>query len=140
MHKYPDFYSALLGKTTIGTLLAYVVIAYICAFASMLIDVSNRDISSANTPVKTSWKFFTMANLARLIANFLLIPIFVRIGVEYLDGLIMTLTAIGIGAGFDRLAMLLKKIGILSTDNLASKAAAKIAPNDLTVTPPAPKP
>lgn len=126
MNKYPDFWSVVAGKGPIGFFLGYIAICYVCAFASMLIELANRDVSSPNTPVKISWRFFTFANLARIIANILLIPIFIRLVYQYLDPTWMILLSIGIGAGVDRLAMLFKKIGVLSTDKLASKVAEKL--------------
>lgn len=140
MNKYPDFWSVIAGKGPIGFFLGYIAICYVCAFASMLIELANRDVTSANTPIKVSWKFFTVANLARIIANVLLIPIFIRLVYQYLDPTWMILLSIGIGAGVDRLAMLFKKIGVLSTDKLAAKVADKLAPDQPTVIPPVTKP
>jgi hypothetical protein len=124
--KYPDFASVLFGKGPLGFFLGYVVIAIICAFISLLIEANNRDVNSANTPIKFSWEFLFAHNLNRIIVNFLLIPIVVRLVYEYVPPQWMLLITVGIGAGADRLTLLFKKLGILTTDKLASKVADKI--------------
>jgi hypothetical protein len=126
MNKYPDFISVLLGKGPVGFFLGYVVIAVICAAISVLIEVSKRDVNSLNTPVKFSYRFMILHNLLRFIVNFLLIPIAVRLIYEYLPVPWMLLASVGIGAGVDRLALLFKNIGVLTTNKLASKLTDKI--------------
>lgn len=140
MNKYPDFWSVIAGKGPIGFFLGYIAICYVCAFASMLIEMANRDVTSANTPIKVSWKFFTVANLLRIITNILLIPIAIRAIYEYIPPVGMLFVSIGVGAGADRLAMLFKKLGVLTTDKLAAKVADKLAPEQPTVIPPVTKP
>lgn len=126
MHKYPDFTKILLGNGPLGFFFGFVVIAIICAFVSLLIEVNSRDIKSTNTPEEFSYKFMLVHNLLRILANILLIPIFIRISYEWIPMPWMLLVAVGIGAGSDRLGLLLKNIGVLTTNKLASKVADKI--------------
>lgn len=126
MHKYPDFMSTLIGKGPIGLFCALVVISLICALVSLLIEVNNRDVNSTNTPVKFSYRFMLAHNILRILISFLLVPIFVRVCYEWVPMPWVLLVVIGIGAGSDRLALLFKNIGVLTTNKLASKVADKI--------------
>jgi hypothetical protein len=126
MQQYPDFMSVILGKGPTGLFFGYVVIAIVCATISLAIDAANRDVNSTNTPAKFSYKFLIAHNLLRLIVNFLLIPIVIRLIYEYLPMPWMLITSIGVGAGADRLALLFKNLGVLTTNKLASKMAEKI--------------
>lgn len=134
MNKYPDFFHVLIGNGTIGAFLAYLVIAYFAAAASLIYEASNRDISSTNTPVKWSWKFLLAANLWRLIANFLAIPLLVRLTYEYVEGKWMILLSIAFGLLIDRAFMILKNIGVLASDKFAAKIADKVSVDDLIIT------
>src|SRR5687768_8596889 len=116
MNKYPDFMSVLLGNGPIGFFFGFVVIAIICAFVSLLIEANSRDLKSANTPEQFSYKFMLAHNLLRIVANILLIPIFIRLCYEWIPMPWMLIAAIGIGAGSDRLGLLLKNIGVLTTN------------------------
>lgn len=134
--KYPDFWKVIIGNAPLGSLLGYIVVAYICAGVSILIEASNRNITSANTPIKFSWQFLIAANIPRILANFMLIPIFIRLIFEYISNPTwMLFVAIGIGAGVDRLAMLFKNIGVLTSDKIAKGVADKLTPSDPTITP-----
>jgi p-aminobenzoyl-glutamate transporter AbgT len=126
MKNYPDFWHTIIGNGPAGSLLAFMVLAYICAFISIMIEVSNRDVKSPATPEKFSVRFLMAANLARIAANFLLIPIFIRLLYEYTDSKLMLFLCLGIGFGVDRLAMIAKQYGILTTNKIASKVADKI--------------
>jgi hypothetical protein len=132
--QYPDFWKILLGNGSLGAFLAYLVIAYFAAAASLIHEASRRDISSINTPVKFSWRFLFAANLWRLISNFLAIPLLIRLVYEYIDMKWMILLAIATGLLIDRAFMILKNIGILASDKFASKIADKISNDDLIVT------
>lgn len=132
--KYPDFWHVLLGNGTAGEFLAYLVIAYFAALASLLHEASHRDISSSNTPVKFSWKFLLAANLWRLVSNFLAIPLLIRLVYEYIDPKWMILLAIATGLLIDRAFMILKNIGVLASDKFAAKIADKVSTDDLIVT------
>jgi len=134
MNKYPDFWNVILGNGSLGAFLAYLVIAYFAAFASLLFEASNRDISSSNTPVKWSTKFLLAANLTRLIANFLAIPLLIRLEYEYVDMKWMVLMVIAEGILIDRAFMFLKNIGVMASDKFASKVAERISKDDLIVT------
>lgn len=133
LKQYPDFWHVLIGNGSLGTFLAYIVVSFICAFVSVLIEASNRNLSSTNTPVKFSWAFLFASNLPRFVANLLLIPIFIRLLYEYVDVKYMLFLAIGIGAGVDRLAMLFKNIGVLTSNKLAAGVAQKLSPTDPTI-------
>jgi len=134
MQQYPDFWRVILGNGSLGAFLAYLVIAYFAASASLLFEASNRDIASPNTPVKWSTKFLLASNLYRLIANFLAIPLIIRLVYEYLDMKWMILVAIASGLLIDRAFMTLKNVGVLASDRFASKFASKISNDDLVVT------
>lgn len=133
MDKYPDFWQVILGNGSLGAFLAYLVIAYFAATASLLFEASNRNITSTNTPVKWSTKFLLAANLWRLIANFLSIPLIIRLVYEYVDMKWMILLAIAAGLLIDRAYMILKNIGVLASDKFASKIADKISQDDLII-------
>lgn len=138
LKKYPDFWHVIIGNGSTGAFLGYVVVAIVCAAVSVLIEASNRDLSSSNSPVKFSWKFLWAANAGRFIANFLCIPIAIRLIYEYAGAEVMLFLSIGIGFGVDRLGMLLKNAGILTTNRLAKQVADKLSATDVTVTPPKP--
>lgn len=133
MTKYPDFWHVLLGNGSLGAFLAYLVIAYFAATASLLFEASNRDIASDNTPKKWSTKFLLAANWLRLLANLLAIPLLIRMEYEYVDMKWMILLVIAEGVLIDRAFMVLKNVGILASDKYASKIADKISQTDLTV-------
>lgn len=128
MKKYPEFYSVLVGAHP-GHLLGYIVLAFICAGAIVLYDISQRDPASARSPQRLSFRFWLADNLARVLANFLLIPIFIRIEYEYVEGVWMLILACGTGFGVDYLGMLAKKYGLLTTNKLASRITEKIESN-----------
>src|SRR6478736_3353632 len=134
MNKYPDFWSTLLGNGSLGTFLAYLVISYFAATASLLFEASNRDIASDNTPKKWSTRFLLASNVLRLLANLLTIPLLIRLEYQYIEMHWMILIVIAQGVLFDRVFMILKNIGILASDKFASKFANKISENDLIVT------
>lgn len=135
MNKYPDFWAVVIGPGPIGSFLGFTALAFAAALVSILLELSNRDITSPATPVKISWKFFWIHNLPRFIANFLAIPILIRLSYSYVGAEVMILAAIGIGAGIDRGALLLKKIGILSNNKYADKIAEKLAPDQPAIIP-----
>jgi hypothetical protein len=126
MKKYPDFFSVLIGPGGPGFFFGYVVIAFICAFAIIFIDLSNRDVKSTRTPEKLSVRFWFADNLARFIANILLVPITIRLCYEYVSPTWMLFLSAGIGFGVEGLAMLAKKFGILTTNKLAERMTTKI--------------
>lgn len=134
MHKYPDFWQTILGNGSLGAFLAYLVIAYFAAMASLLFEASNRDIPSDNTPKKWSTKFLFAANWLRLLANLLAIPLLIRMEYEYIDMKWMILIVIAEGVLIDRAFMFLKNIGVLTSDKFASKIADKVSKDDLIIT------
>lgn len=132
--QYPDFWKILLGNGSLGAFLAYLVISYFAAIASLLFEASNRDIASDNTPKKWSTKFLLASNILRLLANLLAIPLLIRLEYQYVGMEWMILLTIAQGILIDRAFMVLKNIGVLASDKFASKFAAKISENDLIVT------
>lgn len=128
-----DFLNVLLGNGSLGAFLAYLVIAYFAATASLLFEASNRDIASSNTPKKWSTKFLFAANWLRLLANILAIPLLIRVEYEYIDMKWMILIVIAEGILIDRAFMVLKNIGVLATNKFASRIADKIAKDDLII-------
>lgn len=135
MEKYPDFWHTLLGPGPVGMFLAFLVIAYFCALGSLIYEASTRDISSANTPNKWSWKFLWAANLNRVVANLMLIPVVIRLLYTKMGAEAMIGTSIGIGIAFDRIFMYLKNKGValFTNEKAAQKVADKIAPNDIEI-------
>lgn len=136
MNNKIDFWSVILGNGSLGTFLAYLVIAYFAACASLLFEASNRDITSDNTPVKWSTRFLLAANVKRIIANLLAVPLLIRVGYDQIDMKWMVLLSIAIGLLIDRAFMLLKNIGVLASDKFASKVAEKISKTDLQIVKP----
>lgn len=126
-----DFWQVILGNGTLGAFLAYLVIAYFAAAASLMHEASHRDIASTNTPHNFSWSFLFAANVWRLVSNFLAIPLLIRLVYEYVDMKWMILLSIAFGLVIDRAFMLLKNIGVLASDTFASKIADKIKQTDL---------
>lgn len=126
MKKYPDFFSVLVGSGGPGFFFGYIVIAFICALAIVLYDLSTRDVSSKRTPEKLSFKFWLADNLARVMANLLLIPIAIRLCYEYVTPAWMIAIAAGIGFGVDALGMIAKRFGLFTTNKLAERVTEKI--------------
>lgn len=126
MKKYPDFFSVLIGPGGPGFFFGYVIIAFICAGVIILVDASNRDVASARTPVKFSLKFWLADNLARVLANILLIPIAIRLCYEYVTPTWMLFLAAGIGFGVDGLGLIAKRFGVLTTNKLAERINQKL--------------
>lgn len=120
MKKYPDFFSVLVGPTP-GFFLGYIVVAFICAGAIVLYDIGKRDVSSPRTPKDFNIKFWLADNLARVMANFILIPIAIRLCYQYVNPTWMLALSCGIGFGIDGLGMIAKNSGILTTGKLAQR-------------------
>lgn len=125
MKKYPDFFSVVIGPNA-GFLFGYIFIAAICALIIIFIDAAGRDVLSSRTPVKFSLRFWLADNLARVIANLLLIPIAIRILYEYVPPVWMLALSCGIGFGVDGLALIAKNYGILTTKKLSEKMTNKL--------------
>jgi hypothetical protein len=132
----PDFWHVLLGNGSLGSFLAYLLISYFAAGASLLWEASTRNVASENSPVKWSTKFLFAANMLRLIANFLAIPLLIRLEYEYIDMKWMILIVIAEGILIDRAFMMLKNIGILANDKFATKISDQVSKSDLIVTKP----
>lgn len=126
MNKYPDFFTVLLGNGGAGFFFGYTAIAFICAIAIIFYDIANRNVSSIRTPSKFNLKFWLADNLARVMANLLLIPISIRLCYEYVSPTWMLVLSAGIGFGIDALGMIAKRFGILTTTKLAERINEKI--------------
>lgn len=135
MEKYPDFWQVVLGPGPVGFFLGFTVVAFICAFVSLLLDTSSRDVASKNTPVHFSWNFLLAANWKRIIANVLSIPILIRLFYPNFSLEVMLGIAIGVGFAADRAAMWLRNIGALSSNKAANRVNADMAADQPTVTP-----
>lgn len=120
IEKYPDFWSVMLGPVP-GYFFAYLVWAFICALGIVLISLKRRD--RASNPDKLSLRYWIADNTPRVVGHLLILPVFIRIEYEYVEGLWMLLLAAGTGFGIDQLGKIAKKYGILTT----SKAADSIA-------------
>lgn len=127
MKKYPDFWSVLVGNGGPGFLLGYIVVAFVCAGAIVLYDISTRDKYSLRSPVRLSFRFWLADNVARVLANLLLIPIAIRLVYEYVPPTWMLAIAAGIGFGIDALGMIAKRFGFLTTKKLAEHVHEKLA-------------
>jgi hypothetical protein len=126
MNKYPDFFSVLVGKGGPGFFFGFVVVAFICALAIILYDISRRDPGSDRSPEKLSFKFWLADNAFRVLANLLLIPIAVRLCYEYVPPTAMLFISAGIGFGIDGLGMIAKRYGLFTTKKLAATVNEKL--------------
>ncbi len=126
IQKYPDFWQVVIGNGPIGSFLGYNVICLICAAISLIIEVHNRDVASPATPIRFSGKFLFAHNALRFVGTIGAIFISVRLTYQYVPGVWMLLASVVLGFGSDRLAMWLKKVGVLGTDKLAGKVMDKI--------------
>ena len=125
MKKYPEFWSVLAGPS-IGLLLGFMAIACIAAIAVMAYDAKKRDPLSSRTPVKFSLTFWFADNILRILGTVALIYIFIRVAYEYIPGAWMLLASIGIGFGSDKLAIIGKNIGVLTSNKISQTIAEKI--------------
>jgi len=133
--KYPDYWHYLIGDFPLGAIYAFITWALVAAAISLLVNVVNRDVASAATPVKTSWRFMLLDNLRRIIANLLAIPVFIRIALILIPIQWMVPISIVIGILIDRLALRLKTLGILAGDTYTAKLKEKLQLDDHTVIP-----
>lgn len=127
MKNYPDFWHTLLGTIPPGSFLAYFVIALLGATASVLWDISKRDVTSAATPVKFSLLFLVAHNVARFFADIIALLLVIRALLEWdTHPVILVVLSILFGFGIERLCMVLKNSGILATDKLGSVIKDKL--------------
>lgn len=128
MKRYPDFWHVMLGAASAGVFLGYLTFALIAAIASILYELDSRDVDSPNTPQKLSFRFWLAHNLGRAIGNLLCIPLCIRILLEWQSAnpLLLLLFSIAIGFSADRLFMMLKNMGVFTTQKLADKVKAKV--------------
>lgn len=126
MQKYHDFWSVLLGKQPPGFIFGYITLAYIAAIAMVMIIASTRDPNSPNSPKEWSWRFFWVNNSIRFVVGFFLIPIFIRILIEYQQGLWLLIESIGVGFGFMGLAQLAKQIGLFTTSKISARVVQQV--------------
>lgn len=127
MEKYPNFWSVLLGNDPVGFFLGYMAIAYVSSFAMILVMASQKYKSVPGSPDKWSWKYFWGNNGGNFLACLFLVPLFIRVLVEFIkEPRWMLLLSIGIGLGFYRLAKLANQYGVWTTDKISEKIAEKI--------------
>ena len=138
MEKYPDFWSVVIGPGPLGVYLGLIVVALITAAASLLVESSTRKVISANSPIKFSWHFLLTANSKRIIANFLAVPVLIRILYPRLTPELMVLAAVGVGAIIDRTALWLRDLGVLSNKKAAARINAILAPEQPIIVAPQP--
>lgn len=126
MKKYPDFWSVIIGSGQPGFFFGFTVVALVCSLLLLLIQASNRNMASSNTPVAFSWRFLFADNLLRILTNFLLVPVAIRLTYEYVPPTAMLFISVGIGFGSDGLCILAQRIGLLTTSRLANKVLNQI--------------
>lgn len=130
-NKYPDFWSVLIGSEPIGFLLGYIALAVLAAFIITLWNALKKYQEAQGTPDKWSWKYFFWNNIGNFIVGILLIPLFIRIEIEFFDhpGL-MLLFSVGTGFGFYKLAKVANRLGLWTTNSLSKKISEKIKSNE----------
>lgn len=127
MNKYPNFWNVLFGTGERGLFFGYVVIAIISAVGIILVMASQKYKSTPESPEKWSWKYFFVNNAGNFGASLFVLPIFVRVIIEFIsDPKWMLLVSVGIGFGFYKLAKIANDAGILTTNRLSQKIAEKI--------------
>lgn len=132
MDKYPDFWSVLFGSGPRGFFFGYVVLAIISAIGIILIMASQKYKVIPGTPEKWSWKYFFANNAGNFGASLFVLPIFVRVLIEFVsDPRWMLLISIGLGFGFYKLAKIANDAGIWTTDKISEKIAEKIKQTEL---------
>jgi|SRR5579872_3859375 len=126
--QYPDFWHVILGNSPAGMFLGYLTFALIAALANIIHEVGKRDVDSNNTPKPFSLLFWFAHNLGRTIGNALCIPLGIRILLEWqsANALLLLVFSIAIGFSVDQLFMMLKNLGIFTTQKLADKVKAKV--------------
>lgn len=125
MKKHPEFWSVLIGASP-GLLLGFLVIACIAALAMMFIEANKRDRNSERTPQGFSILFWLADNALRMVGTILLMFLAVRACYAYVPPVAMLFLSIGIGLGSDQLAILGKKMGLLTTNRLSAKISEKL--------------
>ena len=108
-----DFLISLLGANDPHNFASAFAWAIIAAGVSLLIQALTRKPMAPGSPVDHSWRFLWFDNVKRILLSLLLIILTLRfapnvIGVELSDW-----AGACIGLAHDRLAMLLKKRGVL---------------------------
>lgn len=127
MQKYKNFWNVLFGTGERGLFFGYVVIAIISAMGIILVMASQKYKSTPESPEKWSWKYFFVNNAGNFGASLFVLPIFVRVIIEFInDPKWMLLVSVGIGFGFYKLAKIANDAGILTTNRLSQKISEKI--------------
>ena len=100
------FLVQLFGTTDLPTYIAWFILAFIGAFAGVLVRAQLKYKNNAETPEKWSWSFLIKDNTLNLLVGFFITFIFIRFSKELAN---MELTAFGaliIGATNNELATL----------------------------------
>lgn len=103
-----EFTSTLLGGQSSSVFFALVFFALLGALLSLLLQTTNRDIWSSNTPKIFSWQFFLSDNWKRIVTGAILIYISLRFAPELFGWEITNFYALVIGFGNDKLAQIVK--------------------------------
>lgn len=127
MEKYKDFWSVLFGTGARGFFFGYVVLSIISAAGIILVMASQKYKSNPESPDIWSWKYFFLNNAGNFGASLFVLPLFIRVLVEFIaEPKWMLLASIGVGFGFYRLAKIANDAGILTTNKLSKKLAEKL--------------
>lgn len=127
MEKFPDFWSVLFGEGARGLFFGYCALSFIAAAGITLYMASQKYKTASKTPDKWSWKYFWINNGGNFIASLFVLPLFIRILIEFVsEPRIMLLLSIGLGFGFYRLAKLANKFGIWTTEEVSERLSEKI--------------
>lgn len=108
-----EFKGYMLGAITPAAWFAALIFAATGVAISLLIESSNRDKSKITTPDAYSLKYLLGDNVGRITLNVLLIIVFLRFTPDLIGTNLTMILALFIGAGFDRLGMLLKSKNII---------------------------
>lgn len=132
MNKYPDFWSVILGNQPPGFFFGYISVSFVSAFGIILVMASQKYKGIDNTPNKWSWKYFFVNNSMNFVASLFVLPIFIRVVIEFIDNpQWLLLISVGLGFGFYKLAKLANNVGIWTTDKISEKIAEKIKLTEL---------
>jgi hypothetical protein len=108
----------LLGDLTLPRFIGYFILFLIGVAYYSVTEVSNRNVDSANTPKKFSWKFFIKDNWKRYIAVLIVVYAMIVFYPNLNDGQELTpFVAFMLGVGVDSLiGSNKKKISILRSE------------------------
>jgi len=103
-----EFISSILGTATPLLFLSLLFFALLGQTLSLLLQTTNRDVNSRETPVSFSWRFFFQDNWKRALLGILMIYISLRFAPELFGVEISEWWALVIGFSNDKIAQILK--------------------------------